>query len=252
MTYDDPTAWRRGPHLVYRRFASAALDALNHPVAGLSTVDVGSGTGAMGEELVARGARVVSADLQLAMVRDAPGPRLVCDVTSLALADRCTELATAGFVLSHVDRPDVALRELARITRAGGMIMATAFPAGDRHPVKHAVDVALADVGYQVPGWYQRLKGVGEQRVGDPAALVALARAAGLRPVAIWHLDVPLADLGPEVIVAWRLGMPAVSAFVARLPVRDRDELTALARGALSRTVLSEPVRMLVLAAAVG
>ena len=248
MTYDHPQAWRQGPHLTYRRFASVALDAVDRSFAGLSTVDAGAGTGAMGEELAARGATVVFLDREVAMVRDAPSPRLVGDITSLPLADRCLDLAAAAFVLSHVDRPDIALDELARVTRAGGLIVATAFPAGERHPVKTTVEQTLADAGYRVPDWYQRLKATGEQRVGDPMTLRALARGAGLGAIQIQHLDVTLTSLGPDAVLAWRLGMPAIAAFMARLPAARRAELTALARQALSAELLAQPVRLLALA----
>ena len=103
--YGDGRAWRVGPHRVYRRFAAAALDALAQPLAGLVAVDAGAGTGAMAEELTGRGARVVCADRSREMLREAPPPRLRCDITALALRDACMDLATAGFVLSHVELP---------------------------------------------------------------------------------------------------------------------------------------------------
>jgi SAM-dependent methyltransferase len=252
MTYDYPKAWRSGPHGAYRLFACAALDTLDYELAGLSTLDAGAGTGAMGEEMAARGARVIYLDRELSMIRAAPSPRLLSSITSVALADRCVDLAAANFVLSHVDDPAAALRELARVTRPGGIVLATAFPAGDRHPVKHAVDGTLTELGYRTPGWYQRLKDMGEPRFGDLQAMHALARATGLCAIRTWHVDVSLRGLGPDGIVAWRLGMPAIAAFVAGLPAVRRREVTAMARRALTDDVLAQPVRVLVLAGAVG
>ena len=80
--YEDGAAWRRGPHVVYRRLAAAAVGVLERPVAGVASVDVGAGTGAMGEELAARGASVLYTDRALAMVREAPAPRTVTPLRS--------------------------------------------------------------------------------------------------------------------------------------------------------------------------
>lgn len=244
--YGDGRAWRAGPHRVYRCFAAAAVEALS-PVTGLTTLDAGAGTGAVGEELAARGARVVYADRELGMVREAPNPRLVGDVRALPLPDRRMDLAAAGFVLSHVDDPLVALAELARVTRRGGRVMVTAFTAGDRHPVKEAVNEVLAEFGYQPPAWYQQIKQTGEARVGDPVALAELGRAAGLQTVRLDQRDVSLAGIEVELVVAWRLGMAQVAPFLARLPATTRDRLVERAQAVVTPEGLAVPVRMLVL-----
>ncbi|HEY7224172.1 MAG TPA: methyltransferase domain-containing protein [Micromonosporaceae bacterium] len=245
--YRDGAAWRRGPHVVYRRFAAAAVATVDRNIAGLTTVDAGAGTGAMGEELAARGARVVYTDREPAMLREAPAPRLLCDITALGLRDHSVDLAVAGFVLSHVDEPSRAMAELARVTRRDGLVVATGFPAGQGHPVKEAVDAVLADFGYGPPAWYLRLKRAGEARVGDPAALAALSGTAGLRAVRVACLEVALAGLTAESIVAWRLGMAQIAPFVSRLPAGRREALMAQAQTALSSAALAQPVQVLVL-----
>jgi SAM-dependent methyltransferase len=252
MAYGDGQAWRRGPHRVYRRLAAVALDALEGPVAGLTTVDAGAGTGAMGEELAARGARVVFTDREFAMVREAPAPRLVCDITALGLRGRSVDLTAAGFVLSHVDDPVTALAELARVTRPGGRVVATGFPAGHHHPVKAAVDLVLAAFGYEPPPWYLRLKQTGEARVGDPTALLASGERAGLATVRVVDLAASLAGLDLDTIVAWRLGMAQVAPFCAQLPAVRRKALAARARAAVERAGLTQPVRLLALVGEVG
>ena len=245
--YGDGPAWRRGPHPVYRRFAAAALDTLALPLAGLSAVDAGAGTGSLAEELATRGARVVCADRSLTMVRQAPAPRVVCDVTALPLRDGCMDLATAGFVLSHVESPGAALRVLAGVTRPGGLVVATGFRAGGAHPVKAAVDEVLTRAGYRPPEWYVRLKHTGEARVGDPAALATLAAEAGLADVRVLECAPSLTGLDADTVAAWRLGMAHVAPFVASLPPAARDRLTARVTGAISAVALAEPVQVLVL-----
>jgi SAM-dependent methyltransferase len=243
--YGHGPAWRAGPHRVYRRFAAAALDALTVPLAGLATVDAGCGTGAVAEELVARGATVVCVDRSPGMVREAPAPRVVADIAALPLRDRCVDLAAAGFVLSHVDDPAAVLGELARVTRPGGLVVATGFPAGDTHPVKEAADAVLADAGYRPPEWYLRVKHTGEARAGD---LPALARGAGLA-VRLLTVDAPLSDLSVEAVSAWRLGMAHIAPFVAASP--RRDELAARVEAAVRTAGLAQPVRVVVLVAAI-
>ncbi len=245
--YGDGPAWRRGPHRVYRRFAAAALDTLALPLAGLSAVDVGAGTGAMAEELAARGAAVLCADRSLPMVRQAPPPRLVCDVMALPLRDGCVDLAAAGFVLSHVGSPEAALRELARVTRPGGPVIATALRARDPHPVKAVVDGVLTQSGYRPPQWYLRLKHTGEVRVGEAGALARLAAGAGLSDVRVQECAASLTGLDVDTVAAWRLGMAHVAPFVAALPAAARDRLTSQVTEAITEVALAEPVRVLVL-----
>jgi ubiquinone/menaquinone biosynthesis C-methylase UbiE len=247
--YGDGRAWRAGPHRVYRRFAAAAVETLT-PVGGQTAVDVGAGTGAMGEELAARGARVVYADRSLEMLRHAPVPRLACDVRALSIQSGWADLAAAGFVLSHVDDPAAALAELVRVIRPGGRVVATAFLAGHRHPVKEAVDEVLHAFGYQPPAWYLRLKETGEARVGDPAAFAKLGRDAGLRSVRLDQIEVSLSSLDGATVVAWRLGMSQVVPFLAQLPVRRREGLVDRARAVVMPAELAVPVPMLVLTGA--
>jgi SAM-dependent methyltransferase len=201
----------------------------------------------MGEELALRGAEVVFADLSWEMVREAPAPRVVGDITALGLRSAAFDLATAGSVLSHVDDPRRALAELVRVTRPGGMVAVTAFPAGDRHPVKEAVSAVLDGFGYVPPAWYERLKRTGEARVGDPVALAALGGAAGLQAVRLRRLAAPLTGLNPWSVVAWRLGMAQVAPFRARLSPPERERLTAAALAAVEGVGLAEPVRLMLL-----
>ena len=247
-TYRDGRAWRAGPHVVYQRFAATALDALPRPFAGLRAVDVGAGTGAIGEELVARGASVISTDLAHTMLLQAPAPRVVSDARALGLRDRCVDLATAGFLLSHVEDPASALAEIVRLVRPGGLVLATGYPTGAVHPVKQAVDTVLASFGYRPPEWYLRLKATGEARVGDPVALLSVAGEGRLVDPRVQELTAPLTGLRTEAVVAWRLGMAQVAGFMADLPAGDRDRLTAQANAAVSRVGTDQPVRLLLLA----
>ena len=102
---------------------------------------------------------------------------LLAFATALGLRDGCVDLATAGFLLSHVEDPATALAELVRVVRPGGSVLATSYPAGATHPVKQAVDAVLTSFGYEPPPWYQHLKATGETSVGVPGALLSIAVA---------------------------------------------------------------------------
>ncbi len=247
MPYVDGQAWRAGPHVLYRRFAAAALAVLPRPPAGLWALDAGAGTGAVGEELAARGARVLYTDLAHGMLRHAPSPSFVSDATALGLRDRCVDLAAAGFLLSHVEAPAAALAELARVVRPGGSVLATSYPAGATHPVKQMVDAVLTAFGYKPPQWYQRLKATGETSVGVPGALLSIAVAGGLVGPHVHEVTAPLTGLPTGTVVGWRLGMAQVAGFVSGLPAGDRDRLTAQANAEVSHVGLDQPVRLLVL-----
>lgn len=215
MRYEDGDAWAAGPDRVYGLLAAAAVDLIPDDLTGRMALDAGAGTGAAGRALAARGAAVVSVDASASMVRRADGVRLVGSVAGLPLRDGSVDAAVATLVLSHVDDPVGALGELGRVTRAGGVVCATAFPYGVGHRVKEIADQVLAEAGYRAPDWYTTLKTSGEQRVGTAANLVALAAAAGLRQPQVHRCDVDLTGLPVAALVAWRLGMAPVAAWLS-------------------------------------
>jgi SAM-dependent methyltransferase len=229
--YRDGVAWARGPQPVYDRLASAALSSLPYRLDGVSALDVGAGTGAASRELLRRGADVVAVDTSASMlaelVRQTDGrvPAIVGDVRRLALPDGGFAVTVAAFVLNHVADPTAAVRELARVTRRDGRVVATTFGA-DEHPIKAAVDAALVRYGYVHPQWYRTLKQECMPRTAATAALVAVATEGGLADVTVEQTDVDLGDLPPRAAIAYRLGLAHIAPFVAALDATDRARLT--------------------------
>jgi len=253
--YGDGQAWSAGPDLVYGRLAEAAVDryaAARGPLEGRLALDAGAGAGAVTRALARRGARVVPVDLSASMLRAACLPGVVADVTRLPFGAAVFDLAAAGFVLSHLCEPGAALAELARVTRAGGTVVATAFPAGRRHSVKAAADAVLGAAGYRDPDWYTELKEVGEARVGTAAALADLAVAAGLAGPVVDEVAVHLTGLDAPALAAWRLGMAQVVPFLAGLTEQRRRRLVTDVAAAVRAAGRPEPLPMLVLHARVG
>src|SRR5581483_7101026 len=145
------------------RLAARALSRLPERLDGLEALDVGAGTGAATRELLRRGAQVVAVDRSASMLdeltRQTEGrvPTVVTDVRRLALPDDEYDVTVAAFVLNHLEDAAMGVRELVRVTKPGGEVIATTFGA-DEHPIKAATDEVLARYGYVPPAWYRVLK----------------------------------------------------------------------------------------------
>jgi SAM-dependent methyltransferase len=230
--YRDGAGWAGGPQAVYDRLAIAALAGLPARLDDSSAVDVGAGTGAATRELVRRGARVVAVDLSAAMLaelsRQTSGrvPTLVGDICRLALPDDEYDVAVAAFVLNHLDDPAAGLRELARVTRPGGHIVASTFGSDD-HPVKTAIDGVLLRYGFVHPEWYLTLKRERVPLTGTASAFPSVGVASGLTDVAVEQTDVDLTDLPVEAVIGYRLGLPHIAPFVAAIDPAARPCLDA-------------------------
>jgi SAM-dependent methyltransferase len=150
-------------------------------------LDVGSGPGTITADLAARVAEVVAVEIDdgaVAVTRAGLEERGVTnvevrvgDVHALELDDDTFDVVHAHQVLQHVSDPVTALREMARVTRSGGV-------------------VGVRDSDYAAFAWYPRLPGLdrwlelydaaARANGGEPDAgrhLLAWAHAAGLSDV---------------------------------------------------------------------
>jgi SAM-dependent methyltransferase len=117
----------------------AALELLGS-VAGQHVLDAGCGPGLYAEELIARGAEVVSFDSSPAMVRLArqrlPDQMEVrvhnMDSPLDWLEDESFDAAVMALVIHHLDERTAALRELWRVLRPGSpLVVSTHHPTSD-------------------------------------------------------------------------------------------------------------------------
>ncbi len=101
--------------------------------AGQLAADLGAGSGYLTEALIRCGLRVIAVDQSEAMLA-ALASRLagqgqfegrMGEAERLPIADGEVDHAFANMYLHHVERPEVALREMARIVRPGGMVVVT-------------------------------------------------------------------------------------------------------------------------------
>jgi SAM-dependent methyltransferase len=229
--YDAAGAsWAGGPDRVYGVLAALLLDAAP-PLSGALLLDAGAGAGAVSRVAVARGARVVAVDVSVPMLRHARAarpPAVAGSVDRLPLRDNGFDVAAVAFCLNHLAEPVAALRELRRVVKPGGAVVASVFATGNEHPAKSLVDARLTALGWHRPPWYAALKDSIEPRLADPAAFAGAAIEAGLGDVTA---TVGTAEGGalddPADLVAWRLGMAHAAPFVAALAPGERESLRA-------------------------
>lgn len=96
-------------------------------------LDIGCGTGELAERIASEAAaEVVAADLSPRMVdlaRERGLDARIADVEQLAFADGEFDCVVAGWLLYHVPDRDRAIRELARVLRPGGRLVASTMAA---------------------------------------------------------------------------------------------------------------------------
>jgi ubiquinone/menaquinone biosynthesis C-methylase UbiE len=233
-------AWDRGPRRIYDLLAGDLLDRSPLPFDHAVAVDAGAGTGAATTQLIRRGARVTAVDLSVGMLRclavpDDARPQLtiaVGDVVRLPVRTGAVDIAVAAFVLNHLPRPLDGLRELTRVTRPDGAVLASVFGAAPPHPSKDAIDAVAARHGFTVPDWYRRMKTSFEAQVATQEALARLGRDAGLVEIEVEavHLDPRMTEAD---LVSWRAGMAHLAPFIASLRPDQAEALRAEARAAV-------------------
>lgn len=229
------SAWQQGPGRVYDRLAQVLLARSPVPVDGCRVLDVGAGTGAATRAALAAGAAaVIAVDAAVGMLaHDAPwrAPAVAADALALPFATATFDAAVAAFSLNHLTDPAGGLREMARVTRPGGGLLASSYAADDTHPVKVAVEAALASQGWKPEGWYATMRSEAVLLLATEDVCAAAADAAGLDAV-VEPVQVTFPELDARDLIAWRLGMAQHAPFVRRLSPGQQDAVVedALAR----------------------
>lgn len=114
-----------------RRWRKLVLEAAGVG-SGAAVLDIAAGTGTSSLPFRTAGARVVSADFSLGMLRQGRRqyPQLTfaaADATALPFADGVFDAVTMSFGLRNVVDVPAALREFARVTRPGGRLVICEF-----------------------------------------------------------------------------------------------------------------------------
>ena len=228
---------------------------------GARWLDVGSGTGALAEAAlaVADPAEVVGVDPSPGFVARAtstvPDPRATFgagDARALPVEDDRFDVAVSGLMLNFVAERTVALAEMRRAVRPGGIVAAYVWDYPDGMQLMSAYWDAAADLDLTAPEAHEGLR-FGFCR---PWTLHAMFTAAGLAEVATRKIVVPtvfadfddfwspflggagpapahLASLSPDQQTALR------GAVRARLPVAEDGSIALTARAWAARGAVS-------------
>lgn len=225
---DGAAAWADGPTRLYRRLAELLVDFSPVSFGGRSVLDLGSGTGEGSRAALAAGAHVVATDLAVDMLRvarDRRPPATAGDAVALPFRDHSFDVVLAPFSLNHLDDPAQGVREAGRI---GRLLLASTYAADDDHPAKAAVETALGEVGWKRPAWYAQIKAA-MAAWGTVADATAAVERGGLQPMRVERHEIEFNDLGPNDMVAWRMGLAQSASFVAALDDDARERVTARA-----------------------
>ena len=178
----------------WRRAVAQALDL----VPGERVLDLAAGTATSSAALARSGADVVGCDFSLGMLRVGrraghEGVELVAgDALRLPFRDGAFDGVTISFGLRNTADPDLALRELLRVTRPGGRLVVCEFSHPVLRPLRTVYDEYLM----------RALPPVARRVSSDPAAYVYLAES-----IRAWPAQAELAaDLAVAgwTEVAWR------------------------------------------------
>lgn len=196
-----PDTWKIGASYEryvgrWSRLVATEFLAWLEPASQLDWLDVGCGTGALSEAILQRTSPRTVRGVDLAQgfidharahVRDTRATFEVGDAQSLPVASQQFDRAVSGLALNFVPQPAVAVREMARAVRPGGIVAVYVWDyAGKIELMRHFWDAAVAlnpdafslDEGRRFP-------------ICQPGSLAELFTEAGLGGVETRAIDVP-------------------------------------------------------------
>src|SRR3954470_16147511 len=132
--YDEFAGWyERERHLPYHRMVDdLEVELVERYGAGKDVLEVGCGTGLILERVAGFARSAVGVDLSSGMLERASqrGLRVAQgSATNLPIADATIDVAFSFKVLAHVSDIEGAMRELARVVRPGGWVLAEFYNA---------------------------------------------------------------------------------------------------------------------------
>lgn len=221
-----------------RRMAPRFLDWLDLPP-GLRWLDVGAGTGALSETILARcaPASLVGVEPSADFVGHAraaiPDPRAAFRVGTAqetGLPDRSVEVAVAGLVLNFVPDPVAAIREAGRVVVPGGVVGAYVWDYAEGMALlRHFWDAVIA----LEPGSPAADEG-GRFPIAAPGPLASTFRTAGLMAVETTALEIPMVFANFDDYWQPLLGGAGpAGAYTASLAPRGREALRERLRSTL-------------------
>lgn len=224
--YDDAHEGPRG-HLLRARM-SVFLDALGPGPGDL--LDAGMGPGRLLEELARRGWAVSGLDISERMVElaaarmpHARGRLVRGSVTELPFGDASFDAVSASGVIEYVDDPELAIRELVRVLRPGGLAVLSNpnLSALDTRWGLRVWNPSVRAVKRALPGLAPRPAPYDKPSLIGVPDFVEMVRAAGAVPVALRHacaivLPTPFDLAAPKLARRLSIRMEAARGRAAR------------------------------------
>jgi ubiquinone/menaquinone biosynthesis C-methylase UbiE len=237
--------WATGATLVYAPIAARLVDRRPLPLTGATVLDVGAGTGVCETPLRAAGvATIVGVDLSYDMLAwngACRPPAVVADIMQLSFRSECFDAAVASFVLNHLTDPVGGLRELLRVVRPRGAVLATVFASTSSSANRDTIDEIAQAHGWSAPSWYTDLKANAIPLLGTAAPMSAAAADAGLVDIEADEGEVDVGITDPSALVDYRFGQAQFSGWLASLSPRARADFRSAAKDAIADTM--EPYR---------
>ena len=207
-----------GRHHAWRRYA--ATTASTAPAGPLLDLATGTADLAIAVQAASPDRKVIGADFSLGMLIEAqrklagrsapPIPLVAADALALPFADKSFACVTSAFLLRNLGDLPTGLREMRRVTRPGGLV------------------IALEIIRPGVPGWdalfalyFRRVVPlIGALVAGDRQAYTYLPKSVDryLSPRALARL---MTDLGFRDVTYRRYGLGAIAVHVGRVPRSD-------------------------------
>ncbi len=203
---------------------------------GVRLLDIGTGTGTIARTAAARGASVVGIDASAGMLEVARrlSPVLdlrLADASSLPFDDGAFDVVTCGLTISHVTDREKALREVLRVLRHGGNLVASAWAEGGSGPTRTASRI-LDRYAPPEDSLDEKTWTIG-RRGSD------VLREAGFTGVSVQTQSFSGEFADAEDALAWVVAWPLAAARLARLDPRRRERFFSRAREVLATTSLS-------------
>jgi len=225
-------AWAEGPQRIYGTLADLLVASSPIDLRSRRVLDLGTGTGAASRPVVDVGAGVIALDTALGMLqvnRASRPPGVVGDALALPLRPASFDAVVAAFSLNHLGEPVKAVREVARVMRRAGVLLASVYANDDDHPVKRAAEQAMAEWGWQPPEWYPDVKR-SMAAWGTVVDVTGTIEQGGLQAESVERREIAFPDLDPEALVGWRLGMAQFAMFAETLDDQQRRAIRVRCR----------------------
>ncbi|MGH9121150.1 MAG: class I SAM-dependent methyltransferase [Acidimicrobiales bacterium] len=222
--------WALGATLVYGPITEALLARFPGSAERRAVLDVGAGTGLASVGLTALGAFPIAVDFSPAMLswqRTLRPPAAAADVRALPLRTDSVDDCVAAFVLNHLEDPLAGLREIVRVVRPGGCVLAAGFSNSNHSEARDAVDAVAAEFGWSPPDWYTRLRELANPLLGNAQRMRAAAETVGLARVSVDEHPLDVGVTEPEQLVDYRLGQANFQPWLDALGAETASHLRA-------------------------